>query len=142
MVLFVLSIPYIDNTREGAGRWFTSRRGKRITLYTSLYALIVMPTFILLDNAFPPRELLRGVVPEFVAQVVIPGLTIGAIVALPVLLLLRFKASPREIVLAMFSMLFVSALVFTFTGFFFRGPGFELYLPWNMPAGYSPFDNL
>lgn len=142
MALFVLIIPYIDNSRDGAGRWFTSRRGKRITLYTALYALVAMPGFILLDSAFPPRELLRGVVPEFVAQVIVPGLVLGAIVALPALVLLRFKANSREVVLAMFTMLFVSAVVFTLTGFFFRGPGFELYLPWDMPAGYSPFDNL
>ncbi len=32
MVLFVLAIPYLDNAREGAGRWFTSPRGKKITL--------------------------------------------------------------------------------------------------------------
>jgi hypothetical protein len=28
------------------------------------------------------------------------------------------------------------------TGFLFRGPGFQLYLPWNMPGGYNPFNNL
>jgi hypothetical protein len=44
--------------------------------------------------------------------------------------------------LLLFTVLLVSAFVFTLAGFFFRGPGFELYLPWNMPGGYSPFDNL
>jgi hypothetical protein len=28
------------------------------------------------------------------------------------------------------------------TGFLFRGPGFKLYWPWNMPEGYNPFDSL
>jgi len=32
--------------------------------------------------------------------------------------------------------------VFTLTGFLFRGPGFKLYWPWDMPGGYNPFDNL
>ena len=54
----------------------------------------------------------------------------------------RARPDAREIVLVLFTMLFVSALVFTITGFFFRGPGFRLYWPWDMPGGYSPFDNL
>lgn len=142
MVLFVLAIPYLDNSRQGAGRWFSSERGKRITGYTALYALIIMPIFILLDNAFTPRELLRGVAPDWVAQFLIPLIVMGVIVFLPLLVLTRQRPNPREILLVLFTMLFVSAVVFTLTGFFFRGPGFELYWPWKMPAGYNPFDNL
>jgi hypothetical protein len=44
--------------------------------------------------------------------------------------------------LVLFTVLFVSATVFTLTGFLFRGPGFELFLPWNMPGDYSPWNNL
>ncbi len=142
MVLFVLAIPYLDNSRKGAGRWFTSARGRRIVKNTTLYALVVMPVFILLDSTFPPRELLRGVLPDFFAQFVIPGVVMAVIVLIPVLVLRPQKSSAREIVLVLFTMLFVSALVFTLMGFFFRGPGFELYWPWNMPGGYSPLDNL
>ena len=142
MVLFVLAIPYLDNSRRGAGRWFTSERGKRITGYTALYALIIMPLFILLDNAFTPRELLRGVAPDWIAQFIIPLIVMGIIVFMPLLVLTQQRPNLREILLVLFTMLFVSAVVFTLTGFFFRGPGFELYWPWKMPAGYNPFDNL
>lgn len=142
MVLFVLAIPYLDGARQGAGRWFTSKRGKQFTKYTALYALIVMPVFIVVDSAFPPRELLRGLAPDWVGQILIPSLIMGMIVVLPLLVLNRQRPNAREIMLVAFTLLFVSAIVFTLTGFFFRGPGFELYLPWDMPAGYSPLDNL
>jgi cell division protein FtsW (lipid II flippase) len=142
MVLFVLAIPYIDNSRKGAGRWFTDKRGKRLALYTALYSLIIMPLYILLDNAYPPRELLRGILPDLVAQTVIPGILMIVIVVLPLLVLQRQKPTAREVVLVLFTMLFVSAVVFTVTGFLFRGPGFKLFLPWNMPGGYNPFNNL
>jgi len=56
--------------------------------------------------------------------------------------LLRFRPSGREIVMALFTVMVVSALVYTLTGFLFRGPGFKLYWPWNMPEGYNPFDSL
>ncbi len=142
MVLFVMAIPYIDNNSRGAGRWFTNRRGKRITRWTALYALVVMPIFIYLDSTFPPRELLRGMLPDLIAQGAIPGAIMAAIVLLPLLILYRYKPTAREVVLVLFTMLFFSAVVFTLTGFLFRGPGFKLYLPWDMPGGYNPFSNL
>jgi menaquinol-cytochrome c reductase cytochrome b/c subunit len=142
MVLFVIAIPYIDNSRSGAGRWFTNPRGKRLTRNTALYALVIMPAFILMDNFFPPRELLRGVLPGLVAQAVIPGAIMAIIVVLPLIVIWRSRPTAREIVMVLFTMLFVSAIIFTLTGFLFRGPGFKLYLPWNMPGGYNPFKNL
>jgi menaquinol-cytochrome c reductase cytochrome b/c subunit len=142
MLIFVLAIPYIDQSRQGAGHWFTNRRGRRLAAWTAIYALVSMPIFILLDNSFPPRELLRGIVPDLVAQAVIPGLVLSLIVLLPLIVLARSRPTAREVVLVMFTMLFVSAIVFTLSGFLFRGPGFELYLPWNMPDGYNPLNNL
>jgi hypothetical protein len=142
MILFVIAIPYIDNHRTGAGRWFTDERGKKITLYTTIYTLIVMPLYIFLDSTFPVRELLRGQLPDFVLQMVFPAVIIGLIVLLPLAALIRIKPTPREFVMVLFTVLFIGAIVFTLTGFLFRGPGFKLYWPWNMPGDYSPFDNL
>ncbi len=142
MVLFVVSIPYIDNTREGSGIWFTSKRGKRITLYTALYILLVMPLYVYLDTTFPAREMLRGKLPDFVLQAVFPAILMGIIVGLPLIFVWRYKPSPREMVITLFTVLFVSAVVFTLAGFLFRGPGFELFWPWDMPGNYSPWNNL
>ena len=142
MVLFVMAIPYLDNKREGAGVWFTSKRGKRITLYTAVYTLIVMPLYVYLDSTFPLREILRGQLPDFFLQAVIPGVLMAVMVLLPLVFVWRMKPTPRELMLALFTVLFVGAIVFTLAGFLFRGPGFKLYLPWNMPGDYSPWDNL
>jgi menaquinol-cytochrome c reductase cytochrome b/c subunit len=46
MILFIIAIPYIDNSNDGAGKWFTNDRGKKITFYTAIYTLIVMPLYI------------------------------------------------------------------------------------------------
>jgi menaquinol-cytochrome c reductase cytochrome b/c subunit len=142
IVLFVIAIPYLDNSPAGAGTWFTSKRGKRITLFTALYVLIVMPLYIFLDTSFPIREFFRGQLPDFVLNAMVPALIMAVIVFLPLLILTRFKPNAREVMLVLFTVLFTSAIVFTLTGFLFRGPGFELYWPWNMPEGYSPWDNL
>jgi len=142
MVIFVMLIPYVDNDPSGAGRWFTSARGKKITLNTAIYTLVVLPAYIFLDSTFPLREILRGQLPDFILQMAVPAVLMGVIVSLPLLVLLRSKPSPREIVLVLFTVLFVGAVLFTLTGFLFRGPGFELYWPWNMPGDYSPWNNL
>lgn len=142
MVLFVMAIPYIDNVREGAGVWFTSQRGKKVTMYTAIYTAVIMPVYIFLDSTFPLREIFRGQLPDLILQTVIPGIIMSVIVLLPLVFVWRMKPTPREWMLTLFTVLFVGAIIFTLAGFLFRGPGFKLYLPWNMPGDYSPWDNL
>lgn len=142
LILFLVSLPYIDYSRDKVGVWFSSPRGKRITLLAALYSLLVMPAYILLDNAFPLRELLRDSVPQWVAQGLLPAAILLGLVCIPLLVLWRLKASRREVTLAVFTIILVSAVVLTVSGFLFRGPGFKLYWPWEMPAGYNPWDEL
>lgn len=139
LVLFLVALPYIDVSRADVGVFFSSARGKRITLWTALYTLLVMPFFIALDNAFPLRELLRGSVPDWVAQGLLPALILLALVGVPVLVLRRWRPNRREVMLALFTVMIVAAFVFTISGFLFRGPSFELYWPWSMPNGYNPW---
>ena len=142
LVITLMALPYLDTSHDLPGRWFGSARGRRIVLWTAVYTLVVMPAYILLDNAFSLRELLRGSAPQWIAQGLLPGVILAALTALPLLALLRFRPSGREIVMALFTVMVISALVYTLTGFLFRGPGFKLYWPWNMPEGYNPFDSL
>lgn len=142
LVLFLIALPYIDHARENAGVWFSSRRGKRIVGWTALYTAILMPVYIVIDNSYSPRELLRTTVAPWIAQGLIPAAIIAVIVALPTVVLIRRKATVREVMLALFTVMFVSAVILTLTGFFFRGPGFKLYWPWQMPNGYNPLDGL
>jgi len=142
LMLFLITLPYIDYRRVGVGVWFSSPRGRRIVAWTALYTLVVMPIYIVLDNAFPLRELLREVVPAWVANGALPLGLLLILVVLPVLVLWRLGADRHEIVLVLFTVMLFSALVFTISGFLFRGPGFKLYWPWEMPEGYNPWAEL
>lgn len=142
LVTFLLVLPYIDSSKESVGRWFASNRGKRIVLFTSLYTMVVMTAYILLDNAFSIREILRDSAPQWIAQGLIPAGIIGLLVIIPAIVVWRFRAAPREVMLTLFTVMLISAIVFTLSGFFFRGPGFKLYLPWEMPGGYNPWNDL
>lgn len=142
LVLFLLAVPYIDYSRDEGGVWFSSARGRRITFFTAGYTLIVMPAYIALDDAFTLRELLRDVAPQWMAQGLLPAGILLVLIAIPLLVLWRMKANRRELMLALFTVMFVSAAVFTVSGFLFRGPGFKLYWPWEMPDGYNPWSEL
>ncbi len=142
LVMFLISIPYIDNAKQGVGIWFSSPRGKRIVAWTALYTMIVMPAYVILDNALDLRERLRDVVPQWVSQGLLPGAIIAVLVALPFLFLWLRKATTHELILVLFTVMFISAIVYTISGFLFRGPGFKLYWPWDMPNGYNPWDGF
>lgn len=142
LVLFLMVLPYLDRSQDNIGIWFTSTRGKRITMLTTVYTLIVVPLYIILDNLINPREALRGVLPPVIIQTVLPVLLVGLIIGIPLRILRRRQPTVREVMILLFTGLFVTAVVFTISGFLFRGPGFELYWPWNMPDGYSPWDSL
>jgi menaquinol-cytochrome c reductase cytochrome b/c subunit len=139
LVLFLIALPYVDHSWARRGIWFSSPRGRRITGLTALYTLIVMPAYILLDNAFTLRELLRDIAPAWISQWLLPGGILILLVIIPLLVLKRAGANRHEYMLVLFTVMLVSAVVFTVSGFLFRGPGFKLYLPWNMPGGYDPW---
>lgn len=142
LVLFLMSIPYIDQSREYVGKWFSTPRGARITAITSLYTLVVMVAYIVIDNSLSLRELLRGSMPQWVAQGLLPAGILLILVMLPVLALRWIRATKHEVIMTLFTVMVVSAFVFTVSGFLFRGPGFKLYWPWEMPNGYNPLDEL
>ena len=142
LVLFLVALPYLDHSNASVGVWFSSARGKRIVALTALYTLMVMPAYIALDNRFSLRELLREAAPPWVSQWLLPAAIIAVLVGLPALALWRRKANVRELMLALFTIMLISATVFTVSGFLFRGPGFKLYWPWQMPDGYNPWDGL
>ncbi len=144
-VLFLIAIPYLDNQRAGAGKWFTDAVGKRLVLLTAVYGVIVMAGFVAVNTVVQPREALRDILPPLIAQAVIPGLLMAILVALPAGVLWftrKGKVTMREMMLVLFTLLMAAAFVFTLTGFLFRGPGFKLYLPWDMPNGYNPLNNF
>jgi len=142
LILFLVILPYLDTRKEGVGVWFSNSRGKRIAGGTAVYTLVSMAGYILLDNAFSLRELLRESAPQWVAQGLLPALILTFLVALPVVVVRTAGGRRHEVFLALFTVMLTAATVFTVSGFLFRGPGFKLYAPWEMPGGYNPWDGL
>lgn len=142
LVLFLISIPYMDHAPAHKGVWFSTKRGRRIVLCVALYTLVVMPAYIALDDTFSLRESFRDSAPQWVAQGLLPLGILLILVVIPIVALWRMHANRRELMLALFTVMLVAAVVFTISGFLFRGPGFKLYWPWDMPNGYNPWDEF
>jgi hypothetical protein len=64
------------------------------------------------------------------------ALVVMFLVGLDELFKTALKASKEERILALFLFLFVSLLVLTAIGIFFRGPGMSLVWPWEMAAAH------
>ena len=142
LILFLVTLPYLDTAREGAGVWFSGAKGRRIVGWTALFTCSGTVGLILADNAFSLRELLRDRAPQWLAQGLLPALILAVLVVLPVVVVRAMRGSRHEVLLALFTVMLTAAVVFTLSGFLLRGPGFKLYAPWQMPSGYNPWDGL
>lgn len=140
VILFLIALPYLDNDPADSGRWFASPRGRRIVVWTALYTLIVQGALIVFDEFMGLRGL--GAASPAILQIIGPILFGVLLLGLPLLLLWRLKPNRREVTLLIFTVIIVSAVVLTISGFLFRGPGMHLYPPWNMPDGYNPWSSL
>jgi hypothetical protein len=135
-LLWLMTIPYLDNTTEGVGQWFTSRRGARIALFSSIFAAVLVAGLVVFDEFLGVRRLLAPLgVPTFVIEALIP---IAVMVGFPAILLYLVKAiwgqtNRREKLMALFFGFVATYLVLTIIGTAFRGPGMHLFWPWDMP---------
>jgi hypothetical protein len=99
------------------------------------WAVILVPLWIILDEfVFFWTKWLPGLSP-----LISNGLIPLAIVMLALVILDRvgkhwLECNYEERILTLFSFLFVSLVILTIIGIFFRGPGMNLYWPWGMPT--------
>ncbi len=140
VVLFLVSLPYIDTDKADVGRWFGSPRGSRWVFLTVIYTLLAQTFLIYFDEEVGLRGL--GAASPFLLQIIGPLMFGFVLFGLPLLIVWRFKPTRRELMLVIFTIIITSAIVLSISGFLFRGPGMHLYPPWAMPDGYNPWSSL
>ena len=140
VVLFLILLPYIDTDRVDVGRWFATRRGPKWVYFTALYTMLAQSALIYFDEVVGLRGL--GAASPFILQVIGPVLFGVVLFGLPLIVVWRLKPTRRELMLVIFTIIIISAIVLTISGFLFRGPGMHLHPPWGMPDGYDPWSSL
>lgn len=141
VVLFLFALPYIDIDKSDAGRWFgNTKRGLKWVIITAIYTAVAQTFLIIFDEELGLRGL--GAASPFILQIIGPLMFGGVLFGLPLLVIWRLKPNRREVMLVLFTIIIVSAVVLSISGFLFRGPGMHLYPPWAMPDGYNPWSSL
>jgi quinol-cytochrome oxidoreductase complex cytochrome b subunit len=140
VVLFLVALPYLDTDRSDSGRWFASRRGPKWVYFTALYAVVAQAFLIYFDEVMGLRGL--GAASPLILQIIGPVMFGVVLFVIPLLVLWRLRPTRRELMLIIFTIMIMSAVTLTISGFLFRGPGMHLHPPWNMPGGYDPWSSL
>jgi menaquinol-cytochrome c reductase cytochrome b/c subunit len=135
VIACLAAIPYVDRATEGTGVWFGSKKAKRIALLGFVYALLILPLLVILDEKAPMKEVFKG--KGFWAESLVPSwmIPISVILFLSVQLVFivqRFKPTIRETIIGLFSAFVATAVVLTYVGCLFRGKGFRLNWPWHV----------
>ena len=138
----IAAIPYIDRSPLGVGILGTSRKGRKIIGFTTVFTTVVLTGMILLDEMAGTGTVF-GIgnylaeefgAPELVTGIILPSIimlgTIGLFVAI---IQGVFRPTRRELIIALFTGFFVTYWVLAFFGTSFRGPGQELVWPWELP---------
>ena len=160
VILMLLALPYIDYKRDGIGWYFATPKGKRIAFWSAVATTIVVWFHILLDEyVMVPEPTHWWQLPEWVTllggdnagtfwykfwnfQISTIKLNTGVLPLLIWMLELTlwglivkkvFRPTTRELVIGVYTALFVAMAWLTFVGTAMRGEGMKLYLPWNMP---------
>lgn len=138
-LLALMAIPYIDRHTDEIGRWFSGARGLAIAGYAAIYTTTCILLLISFDKFVGVKSLLiKSSLPYDLALMLagwlIPFVVmIGLPTALVLLVKRRWRASTHEVMIALFTGFFVTYFVLTIIGTAFRGPGMDLYWPWQMP---------
>ncbi|OGO74410.1 MAG: hypothetical protein A3G84_07450 [Chloroflexi bacterium RIFCSPLOWO2_12_FULL_71_12] len=141
-IFFLLPIiPYVDRSREGVGTWFTNSTGKKIFLFSAVYTTVLTFALIFIDAAaksagyieWASQNLPGGkvLIPDYLIPIAVMT---GLSVLLVVLVKKLFGADTRGWVNALFTGFVFAFLVLVFVGTSMRGPGMDLYAPWNLPT--------
>ncbi len=133
-------IPYVDQSREGVGTWFTNRTGRRIFLFSAVYTTVLTFALIFLDYALKKAGYIEWATAnlpggkQLFPDYVIPVVTMTGLSVLLVFLVKRlFGADRRGWVLALFTGFVFVFCVLVFVGTSMRGTGMDLYAPWLLP---------
>lgn len=135
-------IPYIDFQTAGTGHWFNSAKGVKITIFSTVYSVLILVAFIVFDSrlggvpgtAGGIRQMLKTWgVPDIVGTWILPvAIMLGLSALLVLIVRLRWQANLREIIIALFTGFVVVFFLTSLVGFLFRGPSQALYWPWDM----------
>ena len=129
----LIALPFIKFNEEPNGVWFYSDKAKSAAKFTVLFALILTPALVLLNEFIPKLETLLPSINSFITNGIVPLIILLLIIWLYYKFVSKkFKLIPIEKAQTMFVFITTSFIILTIIGIFFRGTDMKLVFPWNV----------
>jgi hypothetical protein len=148
-IVFMMTIPYIDRSREGVGIWFTSPAGKRVTYFTAVYATVLTFSLIVFDKILKDNGYIEFASEHFPGgkqlfpDYIIPITTMIVLSALLVVVVKTiFHGDMRDVMIAVWTGFVCVFVVLIVVGTSMRGPGMDMYAPWALPSTHQCFEPI
>ena len=136
-VVALVVLPYLDRDHRDVGKWFATRKGLIIAVWTAVYTAVWITALVIFDEEVGVRSIIGE--PAILPNWVIPLGTMAALTAVLHVSILPLRPSRREFMIAYFTAFIVAYTHLTVVGTFFRGIGMHLVEPWNLPPGGLSF---
>jgi len=125
---FFIYIPYMNYPELNVGKWFNSDKGKKLTIISFIFAVILTIAVILTSEFFLD---LRNWMPQ-VPVLISTGLLLLLLYLVPAAAFLYFlksnyKAAKIDLVMSLFTIIITAYIVMTIVGSLFRGEGMHLF---------------
>jgi quinol-cytochrome oxidoreductase complex cytochrome b subunit len=126
-IVFLVSIPFIDNGSKNTGIWFSGRKGLRLTLISMVVAILVTTSLVFIGVQFGwSRQWYPGS-PAWVNMLINPAVISVLIYGIYSLLVIRLTGSQRMAAIGLFTCAIIAWIIFTIIGIWFRGPNWEFF---------------
>ncbi|MCL1693908.1 MAG: cytochrome b N-terminal domain-containing protein [Actinomycetia bacterium] len=133
----IFALPFIDHSKEHEGIYFRSKRGRSLAVMATGFSLIMTSAWVVADDRFFDWTNWLANWPTIISNGFIPlALVVMALALLDLWIDRVLKGTLEERILFLFTFAVVALIVLTVIGVFFRGPGMELFWPWDMPAAH------
>ncbi len=129
----LIALPFIKFNEEANGIWFYSDKAKSAAKFTVLFALVLTPALVLLNEFIPKLDTLLPSINSFVTNGLFPLIILLLIIWLyHKFVSKKFKLTPIEKAQTMFVFITTVFIILTIIGIFFRGVDMKLVFPWNV----------
>ena len=133
VMVFLAWIPFLKYETAANGHWFISEKGKKSSIETAKFAIVVTLMGILFNEYIFDFELLLSSIPPFISNGIVPlSILIVFMTVFYRFYIRRLKLLKAELVQAIFVFIVVAFIVLSLIGIFFRGKDMQLVFPWNV----------
>ncbi len=130
LIVVLFSIPYFTYQIDTAGVWFASLKGRKMTVWSALVAVIVTPLGIVADEFVIDFQAWLPKIPVDISNGLIPfALMLAATSLFYKVIRTKFSSNNNEALQAVFALFVVAFIILTITGIWFRGQGMALVWP-------------